>query len=123
MLLHKVGAVVIVNTHTSEVEDGREAYTSIPVAMGIVTKSDLLQAYRDRVDIDSPCHQIMGDRKLVSCLPSDDRDAVARILETHQTHHVIVVDANHSRFMGIMSSLDVARRSLSSRSGAPSWGS
>eukprot|EP01083_Nonionella_stella_P018847 52426_1 len=50
----------------------------------------------------------MGDRKLVSCLINDDRDTVARILEKHHTHHVIVVDEAHSRFMGIVSSWDVA---------------
>lgn len=62
MLEQKVGAVVIVN----------DMETS-PTAIGIITKSDILQAYRERVDIDDPCKKIMGDRKLVSCFQGDDR--------------------------------------------------
>lgn len=109
MLAHKVGAVVIVgNDEKKLVEGSLELCNDIPIAIGVITKSDILQAYRDRVDIDDPCHKIMGDRHLVSCAPGDDRDKVAGILEKNQTHHVIVADEKHSRFVGIVSSLDVA---------------
>ena len=107
MLLHKVGAVVVVSAKKKKMEaQGRISET--PIATGMITKSDILQAYRNRIDIDAPCQKIMGDKHLVCCHPSDDRDQVASILERNRTHHVVVVDENHSSFMGIVSSWDVA---------------
>ncbi|KAL7543908.1 hypothetical protein ACHAXR_013311 [Thalassiosira sp. AJA248-18] len=116
MLSHKVGAVVVVNIVQKNDTEPSEELSTIPIALGIITKSDILQAYRERVDIDDPCRKIMGDRKLVSCLAVDDRgeclfcfdDQVARILEKHKTHHVIVVDEKYARFVGIVSSWDIA---------------
>eukprot|EP01083_Nonionella_stella_P018787 52248_1 len=76
--------------------------------MGIITKTDVLIAYRDGVDVEDPCSRIMGKRHLVSCYPGDDRDRVASILEANHTHHVIVVDEKHAHFVGIVSTWDVA---------------
>ena len=108
MVLHRVGCVVIVNMRKKEVEGSLEKDDGEVKAIGMITKSDILMAYRDQVDIDAPCQQIMGDRRLVSCYPGDDRDQVARILEKNKTHHVIVVDEKHTHFVGIVSTWDVA---------------
>ena len=109
MLKHKVGAIVIITMESKEMTTAGLEFPTIPIAMGIITKSDILQAYRNRVEIDAPCQKIMGDHKLVSCHPEDDRDTVARILEKNKTHHVIVVDdERHAHFVGIVSSWDIA---------------
>jgi CBS domain-containing protein len=58
--------------------------------VGIITKSDILKAYRSRVGVDDPCEVIMGGRdQLVTCTPSVDRDRAARILE--RSHTVIPI--------------------------------
>ena len=96
MISKQVGAVVIISS--TELK-------SIP--QGIVTKTDILQAYRRRVDISEPCKNIINDKPLVTCKPDDDRDAAASTLEKHKMHHVIVV--HEEQFVGIVSSLDIAK--------------
>lgn len=103
-----MGAVVIVNRVETK-----------PTAIGIITKSDILQAYREQVDIKSECMKIMGGRKLVSCHPEDDRDRVARILVKNKTHHVVVVDGKYSRFVGLVSSWDIAAECTKDNSAWP----
>ena len=107
MLGHTVGAVVIVDMQEKESPESESA-DMLPMPAGIITKSDILKAYHDRVDIDAPCKSIMGERSLVTCTPNDNRDNVASLLEKNKTHHVIVVDEDHAHFVGIVSSWDVA---------------
>ena len=98
MVSKQVGAVVIVCPK----EDDKEK--SIPE--GIITKTDILHAYRRRVDINESCKRIIRENSLVTCKPDDDRDKVASILERNKMHHVIVVHEDH--FVGIVSSWDIA---------------
>eukprot|EP00986_Skeletonema_menzelii_P000034 scaffold5_cov144-Skeletonema_menzelii.AAC.20 len=98
MVSKQVGAVVIICTK----EDDKEK--SIPV--GIITKTDILHAYRHRVDLNESCKRIIRENSLVTCKPDDDRDKVASILERNKMHHVIVVRGDH--FDGIVSSWDIA---------------
>lgn len=98
MVSKQVGAVVIVCTQKEDTEK------SIPE--GIITKTDILHAYRHRVDIDASCKHIIRENSLVTCKPDDDRDTVASILEREKMHHVIVVHEEH--FVGIVSSWDIA---------------
>ena len=99
MVSKQVGAVVIVCTK----EDDKEK--SIPE--GIITKTDILHAYRSRVDISESCKRLIRENSLVTCKPDDDRDKVASILERNKMHHVIVVHED-DHFLGIVSSWDIA---------------
>ena len=107
MQQHKVGAVVIVNMDVNKCNECNDEGEG-PVAVGIITNTDLLRAYRASISIDEPCKKVMGTRRLVSCFPSHDRDAVAAIIEENRTHHVIVVDEKQSNFVGLVSSYDIA---------------
>lgn len=100
MISKQVGAVIIVSTKTKE--DDTEK--SIPE--GIITKTDILHAYRCGVGIYDPCKEIIKEKSLVTCKPDDDRDTVASILERSKMHHVIVVHEEH--FVGIVSSWDIS---------------
>lgn len=96
MLLHKISSVVVTMMPTSK------------QALGIITKSDLMKAYHDRIDIDADCSQIMTPaNKLETCSPNSDRDAVAKILEKTHHHHVLVVD-EASQFVGLVSTWDIS---------------
>lgn len=99
MISKQVGAVVIVCTKESDPD------TKKRTPLGIITKTDIVNAYRDRVDIDDPCKNILRENTLVTCNIDDDRDTVASILERNKMHHVIVVHEGH--FVGIVSSWDI----------------
>ena len=93
MLHHKISSVVV--------KDESEP-------LGIITKSDLMKAYYDRIDIDDPCSKIMTSaNKLETCKMTDDKDKVASILESTHHHHVLVLD-NNSKFVGLVSSWDIS---------------
>lgn len=93
------GAVVILSTN----EDGHpsldrsEMKSKHQKPHGIVTKTDILHAYRRQ------------DKPLVTCKPGDDRDRVASIIERNKMHHVIVMNEQEEHFIGIVSSLDIAK--------------
>ena len=109
MTSKQVGAVVILSTN----EDGHpsldrtEMKSKHQIPHGIVTKTDILHAYRRQVDIQEGSETILKNKPLVTCKPGDDRDRVASILERNKMHHVIVVQEEH--FIGIVSSLDIAK--------------
>lgn len=98
MVSKQVGAVIIVST--------KEDDTKKNIPEGIITKTDILHAYRRRVDINDSCRDIIKAKSLVTCKPDDDRDMVASIIERNKMHHVIVVHEEH--FVGIVSSWDIA---------------
>lgn len=107
MLEHKIGAVVVIQ-HEAKKDDAEDTDTMLPMPAGIITKSDIMKAYHDRVDINESCKAIMGDKELVTCTPNDDRDKVARIIEKYHYHHVVVVDEEHAHFVGLVSSWDIS---------------
>ena len=96
MLQHKISSVVVTMSSTSK------------QALGIITKSDLMKAYHDRIDIDAECSEIMTPAdKLETCSPNDNKDKVASILESTHHHHVLVVDET-SQFVGLVSTWDIS---------------
>ena len=96
MLKHKISSVVVTMMSTSK------------QPLGIITKTDLLKAYNDRIDIDEACSEIMTPAdKLETCSPNDDRSRVAAILESTHHHHVLVLD-NTSQFVGLVSTWDIS---------------
>ena len=116
MLEFSIGAIVVIREENKIImgEDGKThtgETMSLPMPMGIITKSDIMKAYADQVNIDAECTTIMsgdGTKELITCVPSDDRDKVASLLEIFHTHHVIVVDEKHAHFVGLVSSYDIA---------------
>ncbi len=97
MVSKQVGAVVIVCK--------KEDDTGKSIPEGIITKTDILHAYRHGVGINDSCKQMIRENSLVTCEPDDHRDTVASILERNKMHHVIVVQKDH--FVGIVSSWDI----------------
>ena len=96
MLEHRISSVVVMMMSTSK------------QALGIITKSDLMKAYHDRIDIDSCCSEIMTPAdKLEVCSPNDSKDQVATILESTHHHHVLVVE-DTSQFVGLVSTWDIS---------------
>lgn len=97
MLENKIGAVVIVRSD--------ERNETVPC--GIITKSDILEAYQyAHISIDHPCLEVMSRSNLATCTPDMSRDQAARILERNHSHHAIVVD-HKQRFAGVLSSWDI----------------
>jgi CBS domain-containing protein len=93
LLENSISAVVVVDL------------SRIPV--GIVTKTDLVQAFKDKIPIDSYVDAVMTTSiKTVKGVAS--RDEAAGIFDENRIHHVIVV-GEELEFAGIISSLDIAR--------------
>jgi CBS domain-containing protein len=93
MLKHKVGAIVVLVTGNYH------------VPIGIVTKTDLVNAYHDNLPIDHPVKEIMS-HDLATCTETMSRDQAARVLEKNKNHHALVVDKN-CHFKGLISSWDI----------------
>lgn len=75
-----VGAVVVLHPTGDK---------HIPV--GIVTKSDLLKAYMDRLDLDNLVESVMG-HTVETILDTKSRDAAAEYFEKTKHHHAFVVN-------------------------------
>jgi CBS domain-containing protein len=95
MLDSKVGAIVVLVT-------GR-----YHAPIGIVTKTDMLNAFKDGLTLDEPVKNIMS-KDLQTCLTTMNRDQVARVFVRNKNHHAIVVDENQ-QFQGLVSSWDIAK--------------
>ena len=93
MLEHNIGAVVVLVTGTYH------------VPIGIVTKTDLMQAYHDNLALNHPVKEIMASN-LATVTETMSRDQAARVLERNKNHHALVVDKN-SHFKGLISSWDI----------------
>jgi CBS domain-containing protein len=88
-----ISAVVVVDTKR------------IPV--GIVTKTDMVKAFKDRVSLETHVESIMTTciKTVRSIAP---RDEAAEVFDEFRIHHVIVVDQD-LEFAGIISALDIVR--------------
>ena len=73
LLKHNIGAVVVMNE------------TNNPV--GIITKTDILKAYNDKLTLDDTADEIMS-RTLEACEEHMSRDQVARVLERNKVSGV-----------------------------------
>ena len=106
MLDKKIGAVVVIEKDESKGLDV-DAETPLPMPVGIITKSDVMKGYHNRIGIDDPCEAIMHKGDLATCTPNVSRDRAASMLEKNHFHHLIVTDEKHERFIGLISSWDI----------------
>mmetsp|Transcript_32002 Transcript_32002/g.89159 ORF Transcript_32002/g.89159 Transcript_32002/m.89159 type:complete len:222 (+) Transcript_32002:163-828(+) len=104
MLEHHIGAIVILATDTSA--------RSLPI--GIITKTDLIQAYRNQIPSDWPLQEILrpdccydASTMPTTCTHTMHRDQAARILEKNHNHHAIVLDSHTNNFAGLISAWDI----------------
>jgi CBS domain containing-hemolysin-like protein len=75
-------------------------------AVGIVTKTDLVDAYRKKTPLDETADNLM--RREVDAIQKDaPRDSLASLFEKKHHHHAFVVD-KHGEFVGLVSAWDVA---------------
>jgi CBS domain-containing protein len=94
MLEKNIGAVVVLVTGTFH------------VPIGIVTKTDILAAYKKNLTLDHMVKEIMS-KDLETVEENMSRDQAARAFEKNKNHHAIVVDSN-KHFRGLISSWDIA---------------
>lgn len=73
--------------------------------IGLVTKTELVQAYRAGTQISSQVGTVMK-RELTKVQQTADRDGAAKALENAHEHHAIVVDSSDN-FVGLISSWDI----------------
>lgn len=95
MMEKKIGAIVVITQKT-------------PLAispLGIVTKTDLVSAYKNGLTLDHPVEEIMS-KNMGTCLDTMDRDQAAKVLEDNKNHHAIVVNKDGD-FLGLISSWDI----------------
>ena len=77
------------------------------IPMGIVTNTDMIRAYKNKMTVSSNVEHIMAtDLKTVKATAT--RDEAAGVFDESKLHHVIVVSEKLD-FAGIISSLDIAR--------------
>lgn len=91
LLEHRIGAVIVLQS-------------GVPV--GIVTKTNFLEAYRDNVALDQAVEGIMS-KQLETCVDTMSRDQAAHVLERNKNHHVIVLNKTGG-FEGLISAWDIA---------------
>ena len=111
MLENKIGALVVIDRSQYNNNSNDETTKKLPMPCGIITKSDIMKAYKNLVRLDDPCSKIMTKGDLQTCTPAMSRDRAARILEHTHHHHLIVVDNDKektkSEFLGLLSSWDI----------------
>lgn len=74
-------------------------------AAGIVTERDLLRAYRRRIEPSTPITAFMGQPVLTCDADCDYREAY-RLLERQNIHHLVIVDSDDDRPLGVISESD-----------------
>lgn len=104
MLENKIGSVIVIQKETKKRD---HVETLLPMPVGIITKSDIMKAYQNKLGIDAPCREIMTSRDLDTCTPDMTRDQAARLLQRNRHHHIIVIDRQHQHFLGLVSSWDI----------------
>jgi len=90
-----LGAVVVLHDHGNK---------HVPV--GIVSKTDLLNAYKNHLGLGHPVKEIMS-RDIETILESKMRDDAAEHFEKTKHHHVFVVNKD-MQFVGLLTAWDVA---------------
>jgi CBS domain-containing protein len=97
MLSSHVGSIVIYK------KDEKGA-----VAIGLITKSDLVAAMISEKDLDQTLIGDIVHHKLIICYEGDDRGDVAKYMVNNKIHHVLVRNDDR-RIVGITSCLDLAK--------------
>lgn len=101
VLDNKIGSLVVI-------EQQKQASVPKSMPVGIITKTDVVQAYQSGIPTNDPCKSIMCKGPLHTCTTRMGRDKAARIMEAERTHHLIVVDEKDSSFVGLLSTFDIA---------------
>ena len=95
MTAHKISCIVVLDKANPK------------KAVGIVTKTDLIQAYGKQVPLTGNVGSIMTP--YVKTVPSStQRDEVAKVFEGLKFHHAVVVDDATGDCVGLVSAWDVA---------------
>jgi CBS domain-containing protein len=76
-------------------------------AVGIVTKTDLIQAYENEIPLSNNAGSVMT-KVLKTVNSTTQRDDVAKMMEGNQFHHAVVVDDKTGEYVGLVSAWDVA---------------
>lgn len=74
--------------------------------VGLVTKTDLVLAYQQGISLHQKISLIMVTN-LKTVPHTANRDQVAKMFESAEYHHAIVVDDKTGQFMGIVSAWDI----------------
>ena len=90
----KVSAIVVMDSHNPQ------------KAVGIVTKTDLVLAYRQDVSPQQKVGLVMATN-LKTVSSTANRDQVAKFLERNEFHHALVVDDISGDFLGMISAWDI----------------
>jgi CBS domain-containing protein len=96
MLSKKVGCLVVVTPN-------------IPLSiapLGIVTKTDLVEAYKNGLTLDKNTADEVMSKDLETCVETMDRDQAAKVLERNKNHHALVINKDGD-FRGLISSWDI----------------
>jgi len=93
----KVGAIVVL--------DYCEAEHIGTKALGLLTKSDFVDAYQKELSLETPVKDIMS--QVLACLNENtNKDDAAKFFEAEHKHHALVIN-NDGDFVGLISSLEI----------------
>ena len=95
MVTRKVGSVMVLNKDKNL------------RPLGIVTKTDMLQAYHKNMGLDDHQVEEIMHTTLTAVMDTMNKDEAAKIMEKNGKHHAIVID-KQGNFVGVISSLDIA---------------
>eukprot|EP01080_Neovahlkampfia_damariscottae_P004501 gene4501-7881_t len=79
-----------------------------PVAIGVLTKSDIVNAMVEGKDLDKTTVGEIVKHHLIVCYEGDSREDVAKYMVHNKIHHVLVRNEEHL-IVGITSCLDLAK--------------
>ena len=94
MVAKKIGAILVLSPNNAK------------QAVGILTKTDFVEAYHKGLSLDTPVSEIMSGN-LQTLRNNISRDQAAEFFEKSHTHHAVVVDSKGD-FVGLISAWDVS---------------
>jgi CBS domain-containing protein len=99
MLKSNVGSIVVL---MHETDDPNELH----VPVGILTKTDVARAYQKELSLETSVREIMT-HDVETVRDNLSRDEAARVFREKRIHHAVVVN-ERGRFVGLVSSWDIA---------------
>ena len=103
MLEKNIGCLVVVEDNQGNDMD--------QAAVGILTKTDFVQAYVDGLPLETtPVSSIMKTN-IITVRDNLPRDQASRVFARNKNHHAVVVSESGS-FVGIISALDIVRETV-----------
>ena len=95
MVTQKVGSVLVLNKDKNL------------RPLGIVTRSDMLEAYHKNMGLDDHTVSEIMHVTLTAVLDTMSKDEAAKVLEKNKKHHAIVINKD-GEFVGVISTMDIA---------------